>query len=114
MARLRLPAILMWEPQISGSQHAQCSDFVGRSLANVAARRWHFGRRRATPGDRIGLIWEQEVAGSNPASPTAIFRTCCQLLESGATQWQLSHDACRRSSVSALVAPTPLTGHGVS
>ena len=34
------------------------------------------GRRGATSGDWAELIWEQEVAGSNPAIPT-IFRICC-------------------------------------
>jgi hypothetical protein len=30
----------------------------------------HAGRRGATSGDWAELIWEQEVAGSNPAIPT--------------------------------------------
>ena len=51
------------------SQRAQLSGLIRRRLANVVPGRWCFGRHRATPGDGLVLIWEQEAAGSNPAIP---------------------------------------------
>jgi hypothetical protein len=39
-------------------------------LANVAAGQRHIQPRSATSSGRMELIWEQEVAGSNPAIPT--------------------------------------------
>jgi hypothetical protein len=59
----------------SGSQRAQPSGDTRRRPATITPDERHAGRRRATSGDWAGLIWEQEVAGSNPAIPT-IFRIC--------------------------------------
>jgi hypothetical protein len=57
----------------SGSQRAQPSGDAERRPATVTPGERHVGRHQATSGDGAGLIWEQEVAGSNPAIPT-IFR----------------------------------------
>jgi len=57
----------------SGSQRAQSSGDAGRCPASIIPGERHNGRHEATPGDRLELIWEQEVRGSNPRIPTAIF-----------------------------------------
>jgi hypothetical protein len=59
----------------SGSQRAQPSGDAERRPATITPGERHIGRHRATSGDWAELIWEQEVAGSNPAIPT-IFRIC--------------------------------------
>ena len=43
---------------------------VRQRQAIVVAGERHAGRRRATWGGWVELIWEQEAAGSNPAIPT--------------------------------------------
>jgi hypothetical protein len=53
-----------------GSQRAPSMSHVRRCQAIVVAGDGLPGRHRATAGDRKGLIWEQEAAGSNPAIPT--------------------------------------------
>ena len=63
----------------SGSQRAQSSGDAERRPATIAPGERHTGRHRATSGDWAELLWEQEVAGSNPAIPT-IFRICCLLV----------------------------------
>ena len=70
-----------WAPggSQSGSQRAQPSGDVRRRPATITPGERHIGRRRATSGDWVELIWEQEAAGSNPAIPT-IFRICCPLV----------------------------------
>jgi hypothetical protein len=47
-------------------------------LASTPGGSSHVGQHLATSSVRLELIWEQEVAGSNPAIPTANFRMCCQ------------------------------------
>lgn len=41
---------------------------AGPHHAIIAAGRCHFRRRRALPPGWLGLLWEQEAPGSNPAS----------------------------------------------
>ena len=63
----------------SGSQRAQPSGDAERRPATITPGECHIGRREPTSGDWAELIWEQEVAGSNPAIPT-IFRICYLLV----------------------------------
>ena len=54
----------------SGSQHAPASGHANRRLTSVVPGERHTGQPLATSGGWRELIWEQEVAGSNPAIPT--------------------------------------------
>ena len=54
-----------WEPQ-----RRQVPGHVRRRPASVVAGERHARRRRTTWGGWRELIWDQEVAGSNPAIPT--------------------------------------------
>jgi hypothetical protein len=65
------------EESQGGSQRAQALSYVRQCGASVVPGEGHTGRRRATSGGWVELIWEQEAAGSNPAIPTAIFRMFC-------------------------------------
>jgi hypothetical protein len=66
--------VVLGESQ-SGSQRAQPSGDAERRPATITPGERLAGRHRATSGDWAELIWEQEVAGSNPAIPT-IFQIC--------------------------------------
>jgi hypothetical protein len=64
----------------SGSRRPQALSYVKRRPASVVPGEGHIGRRLATSGGWVELIWEQEAAGSNPAIPTTTFRICYQSL----------------------------------
>jgi hypothetical protein len=60
---------LLWGSQC-GSQRAQTLSYIRRRQANVVLGEGYARRCQATSGGWVGLIWEQEAAGSNPAIPT--------------------------------------------
>ena len=60
---------LLWGSQC-GSQRAQTLSYVRRRQTNVVLGEGYARRCQATSGGWVGLIWEQEAAGSNPAIPT--------------------------------------------
>jgi hypothetical protein len=58
-----------------GSQWRQTSAYVRPRSATIIASERHMGRCPAASSDRPGLLWEQEAAGSNPATPTVAIST---------------------------------------
>ena len=88
---------LRWGPKWE-SQRAQTAGHVRRRPASIVLGKRHAGRRQATSGDWVELIWEQEAAGSIPAIPTRhAGRRACR----GASLW------LPRSSPSRVVRQTP-------
>jgi hypothetical protein len=59
-----------WSASQSGSQRAQTLSHLRRRQADVVPVERYAGRHQATAGDWMELIWEQEVAGSNPVIQT--------------------------------------------
>jgi hypothetical protein len=97
----------------SGSQRAQPSGDAERRPATITPGEPHIRRHRATSGDWAQLIWEQEVAGSNPAIPT-IFRIC--YLWVGANPVAsccrpMSASMAQRLRMFALTSPPGLPSH---
>ena len=65
---------LRWGPKWE-SQRAQTAGHVRRRPASIVLGKRHAGRRQATSGDWVELIWEQEAAGSKSRHPDQTCRS---------------------------------------
>ena len=90
----------------SGSQRAPASGHANRGLASVVPDERHTGRHGATSGGWVELIWEQEAAGSNPATPTEFFEYTVRpvsIIRAGASGCLALHDVAHDRSATACV-----------